>query len=178
MGVSIVLTLALLGFQKYVVRVTGSMAIAADSLHYRTDLVINLSVAIAVFLASWTNWSLIDPLIGFGVAAYIVWSTYGIAIGALDVLLDRELPEEERERIRKMAITHPDVYGFHDLRTRFGGSKYFIQFHLELKPNMSLVEAHRIMDDVEDSIQAIYPNCEIIVHTDPLGVNEMRDGFD
>jgi ferrous-iron efflux pump FieF len=178
MGISIVLTLALLSFQQYVVRATGSMAIAADSLHYRADLAVNLSVIIAVILASWTNWSLIDPLIGFGVAAYIIWSTYGIAISALDVLLDRELPPEERERIRTIALDHPDVHGFHDLRTRFGGSQYFIQFHLELTPETSLLDAHRIMDKVEDDIRAIYPRCEIIVHTDPIGVNETRDGFD
>jgi len=178
MSISIVLTLALLSFQRYVVRATGSMAIAADSLHYRADLTVNLSVIIAVVLASRTNWSLIDPLIGFGVAAYIIWSTYGIAISALDVLLDRELPPEERERIRTIALDHPDVHGFHDLRTRFGGSQYFIQFHLELTPETSLLDAHRIMDKVEDDIRAIYPRCEIIVHTDPIGVNETRDGFD
>jgi len=178
MGVSIALTLALVAYQRYVVRATGSMAISADSMHYQADLAVNLSVAIAVMLAGWTNWSLIDPLVGFGVAAYILWSTYGIATRALDVLLDRELPPEDRERIRELAIAHPDVHGFHDLRTRFGGSTYFIQFHLELKPDTTLLNAHRIMDHVEDAIHEIYPKCEIIVHTDPLGVDEMRDGFD
>jgi ferrous-iron efflux pump FieF len=178
MAVSIALTLALVSYQRYVVRRTGSMAIAADSMHYQADLAVNFSVAIAVVLAGWTNWSLIDPLVGFGVAAYIVWNTYSIATRALDVLLDRELPEADRESIRTLAIAHPEVHGFHDLRTRFGGSQYFIQFHLELKPDKTLLEAHRIMDDVEDAIQAVYPNCEIIVHTDPLGVDEMRDGFD
>jgi len=178
MGVSIGLTIALVAYQRYVIRATGSMAIAADSMHYQADLAINLSVAIAVVLAGWTNWSLIDPLVGFGVAAYIVWNTYKIAIRAMDVLLDRELPPEDREQIRELAIAHPDVHGFHDLRTRFGGSTYFIQFHLELKPDTTLLNAHRIMDSVEDAIQEIYPNCEIIVHTDPLGVDEMRDGFD
>lgn len=178
MGVSIALTLALVAYQRYVIRETGSMAISADSMHYQADLAVNLSVAIAVMLAGWTNWSLIDPLVGFGVAAYILWSTYGIATRALDVLLDRELPPEDRERIRDLAIAHPDVHGFHDLRTRFGGSTYFIQFHLELNPDTTLMNAHRIMDSVEDAIHEIYPKCEIIVHTDPLGVDEMRDGFD
>jgi len=178
MGLSIALTLGLVVYQRYVIRATGSMAIAADSLHYEMDLAVNLSVAIAVVLAGWTKWSLIDPLVGLGVAAYIIWSTYGIATRALDVLLDRELPAEDRERIRELAIAHPEVHGFHDLRTRFGGSQYFIQFHLELKPDKTLLEAHRIMDAVEDAIQEVYPNCEIIVHTDPLGFDEMRDGFD
>jgi len=178
MAFSIALTLGLVVYQRYVIRATGSMAIAADSLHYEMDLAVNLSVAIAVVLAGWTKWSLIDPLVGIGVAAYIIWSTYGIATRALDVLLDRELPEEDRERIRELASAHPEVHGFHDLRTRFGGSQYFIQFHLELKPDKTLLEAHRIMDAVEDAIQKVYPNCEIIVHTDPLGFEEMRDGFD
>jgi len=178
MGVSIALTLALVAYQRYVVRITGSMAIAADSVHYEADLAVNLGVIVAVILAGWTNWSLIDPLVGLGIAAYILWTTFGIATRALDVLLDRELPPQDRERIRDLAIAHPDVHGFHDLRTRFGGSTYFIQFHLELKPDTTLLDAHRIMDSVEDAIHEIYPKCEIIVHTDPLGVDEMRDGFD
>lgn len=178
MLVSIALTLALVTYQRYVVRVTNSVAIAADSVHYRADLLLNLSVLVTVAVSSWTNEPVIDALVGIAIAAYIVWSTYGIATKALDVLLDRELPADERTRIREIAIAHPDVHGFHDLRTRYGGNTYFIQFHLELQPTTTLVESHKIMDEVEDNIRAIYPQCEIIVHTDPLGFEESRDGFD
>lgn len=178
MLLSIALTLGLLTFQRYVIRATGSLAISADSLHYQADLLLNISVIVAVAVSAYSDWQLADPLIGFAIAAYIVWSAYGIASQALDVLLDRELPDVERERIRKVAEAHPDVLGFHDLRTRFGGSQYFIQFHLELESDISLIRAHEILDDVEEQVRQLYPRCEIIVHPDPLGVMEHRDRFD
>jgi len=178
MGLSIILTGALVGFQHYVVRATGSMAIAADSLHYRADLLVNVGIAATIAIASWTSWKLLDPLTGCLIAAYIVWSAFGIASDALDVLLDKELSGEDRERIRAIAEQHPAVHGFHDLRTRSGGAIQFIQFHLELEPETTLLESHRILDEVEDEIHAAYPRCEIIIHADPLGFEEMRDRFD
>jgi ferrous-iron efflux pump FieF len=178
MALSITLTIGLVLFQGYVVRKTNSMAIAADSLHYRADLLVNVSVAFAVMTAGWNDWPLVDALVGVAVAAYIIKSALEIATSSLDVLLDRELPEDEREKIYAIASAHPEVLGFHDLRTRSGGSMYFIQFHLELDPQTSLVKAHRIMDRVEDDIREAYPQCEIIVHADPFGFDEMRDEFD
>jgi ferrous-iron efflux pump FieF len=175
MLLSIVMTIGLLAFQRSVVKKTGSLAIAADAMHYRSDLLVNLSVIIALLLSIWTEWTIVDPLIGIGIAAYILWSTYDIATGAMDVLLDRELPLEERQRIQEIAIQNPDVKGFHDLRTRSGGTHYIIQFHLELDPSNTLIDSHRIMDAVEEQIRETYPNCEIIVHADPLGFEEMRD---
>ena len=177
MLLSIAMTLGLLAFQRSVVKKTGSLAIAADAMHYRSDLLVNLSVVAAILISMWTSWTIVDPLIGIGIAAYILWSTYDIATCALDVLLDRELPLTERKKIEALARQHPDVKGFHDLRTRSGGTHYIIQFHLELNPDSTLIDAHRIMDAVEDKIRAAYPNCEIIVHTDPLGFDEMRDSW-
>ena len=109
MGLSITLTIALVAFQRYVVRTTGSLAIAADSLHYRADLLVNLGIAATIAIASWTSWKLLDPLTGCVIAVYIVWSAYGIASDALDVLLDKELSIEDRERIRAIAEQHPAV---------------------------------------------------------------------
>ncbi len=177
MALSILLTFALVSFQRHVVNKTGSMAISADAAHYRTDLIINAGVALAIPIAAWTGLVLVDPLVGIMIAIYILWTTYEIASEALDVLLDRELPAEERERIYAIAMNHEEVHGFHDLRTRFGGNHYFIQFHLELKPNTSLLETHRILDEVEDEVRAAYPNSDIIVHADPLGFEERRDNF-
>lgn len=177
MLLSIVLTLGLVAFQRHVVRRTGSMAIGADALHYQSDLLINLGVAISIPVAAWTRLSVVDPLVGMVVALYILRTTYGIARDALGVLLDRELPEEERIRIRDLALAHDEVLGFHDLRTRFGGNRYFIQFHLELAPDTSLRHAHAVLDDVEAKVRAVYPNCDIIVHADPEGIEERRDRF-
>jgi ferrous-iron efflux pump FieF len=175
---STLLTLALLSFQRLVVRRTGSVAIEADALHYRTDVIVNLSVAIAIPIASWTDWTIIDPLVGIGVAAYLMWSAYGIATKSMGVLLDREIPEAERRRIQEIALENPAVKGFHDLRTRSGGSRYIIQFHLELAPQTSLVDTHIILDAVENTIRKEFKGCELIVHADPVGFPEDRDRFE
>ena len=175
---STLLTLALLSFQRLVVRKTGSVAIEADALHYRTDVIVNLSVAIAIPIASWTDWTIIDPLVGIGVAAYLMWSAYGIATKSMGILLDREIPEAERRRIQEIALENPAVKGFHDLRTRSGGSRYIIQFHLELDPQTSLVDTHIILDAVENTIRKEFKGCELIVHADPVGFPEDRDRFE
>lgn len=175
---STLLTLALLSFQRLVVRRTGSVAIEADALHYRTDVIVNLSVAIAIPIASWTDWTIIDPLVGIGVAAYLMWSAYGIATKSMGILLDREIPEAERRRIQEIALENPAVKGFHDLRTRSGGSRYIIQFHLELDPQTSLVDTHIILDAVENTIRKEFKGCELIVHADPVGFPEDRDRFE
>jgi len=177
MGLSILFTLALVSFQRYVVKQTSSMAISADEAHYRTDLMINAGVAVAIPISAWTGLVLVDPLVGILIALYILRTTYGIAADALGVLLDRELPAEEREKIYAIAIGHEKVQGFHDLRTRFGGNHYFIQFHLELDPATTLLETHIILDEVEDDVRAEFPNSDIIVHADPVGFEEPRDSF-
>jgi ferrous-iron efflux pump FieF len=174
---SLAATLALVLFQRHVSRKTGSVAIEADALHYRTDLAVNLSVLAALALTAWTGVQVLDPLVGLGVAAYILWSAVGIAGQSLDILLDREIPNADRDRIRALALEHPAVLGFHDMRTRHGGSNYIVQFHLELDPAINLTRAHVILDEVEERIRANYPGCEIIIHPDPLGFAEERDEF-
>ncbi len=174
---STVITLGLLSWQRHVSRETGSVAIAADALHYQTDLFVNVSVVAAVALATYTGLSWVDPLVGLAVAASLMWSGRSIAARSLDILLDREIPDADRARIRELALSHAKVLGFHDLRTRHGGAGYLVQFHLELDANTSLIETHRILDEVESGIDAAYPGCEIIIHPDPLGFAERRDRF-
>jgi ferrous-iron efflux pump FieF len=175
---STLVTLALLSWQRYVSRETGSMAISADAMHYKSDLVVNLSVVGAVAVAAFTGLAWVDPAVGLAVAAYLAWGAWGMAAKSLDILLDREIPDADRQRIRELAVRHPKVLGFHDLRTRHGGSGYIVQFHLELDANTSLVETHRILDEVEAWIEEDYPGCEIIIHPDPLGLAERRDRFE
>jgi ferrous-iron efflux pump FieF len=177
MSLSIILTLGLVAFQRSVVRKTDSMAISADAAHYQMDLAINAGVAVAIPIAAWTDLIIVDPLVGIVIALYILRTTWGIASKALRVLLDHELPEEERKRIFAIAMQHQDVHGFHDLRTRFGGNRYFIQFHLELQPDITLLDTHRILDAVEDDVRTAFPNSDIIVHADPIGFEEQRDDF-
>lgn len=175
---STIITLALVAWQRYVSRETGSVAIAADAMHYKTDLALNLGVIAGVAIAAYTGMSWADPVVGLGVALFLLRGAWGIAAKSLDILLDREIPIEDRERIRNLATGHEKVLGFHDLRTRHGGSGYIVQFHLELEPGTSLIDTHRILDDVEEWIDDAYPGCEIIIHPDPLGFAERRDEFE
>ena len=166
---SIAATLSLLVFQRYVIRKTGSTAIKADALHYRTDVLVNASVIVALWL-SVQGWAGFDALFAIAIAIYILYSAWEIVKQALDHLMDRELPNAERENIKRIAIAHTAVRGLHDLRTRRAGMATFIQLHLELDDDLTLLQAHKISDEVEWSLQAAYPGAEIIIHTDPVSV--------
>jgi ferrous-iron efflux pump FieF len=171
---AILLTAALIGFQHHIVRRTGSIAISADSLHYRTDLLMNLAVILAMLLVEATGWPMIDPLFGVGVVCLLLYSAVKMARRALDMLMDRELPAESRSRIRKLALGHPKAHNVHDLRTRRAGSNEFIELHLELDGDLNLEQAHDITDQVEARIRAAFPEADILVHQEPAGLEDAR----
>ncbi len=177
MFVSLVLTVGLVVFQGFVVRQTGSLAISADAVHYKADILTNVAVLGAIFASVQWQWHILDPLLGLVVVALILLAVRIIAMDAIDVLLDRELPEEDRQRIKDVVVTHPGVKGIHDLRTRSSGAAQFIQFHLELDAEISLVEAHEICDAVESDVQSKFPGAEVLIHADPYGLLERRDAF-
>jgi ferrous-iron efflux pump FieF len=169
MWLSIVATVLLLSFQRYVIRKTDSTAIKADALHYRTDLLVNGSVIVALWL-SVRGWSGFDALFAIAIALYILYSAWEIVQQAFDHLMDRELPNAERAKIKRIARAHEAVHGMHDLRSRRSGTATFIQLHLELDDDLTLLQAHKISDEVEASLQAVYPGAEIIIHVDPVSV--------
>ena len=176
-AIAIVLTLALVTFQSYVVRRSGSIAIGADKAHYMTDIVSNLAVGAALFLSGRFDLPLIDAVVAGAVAIYLLFGAWHVGIASLDVLMDRELPDGDRLRIVDIAKRHPEVQDIHDLRTRSSGLTKFIQLHIELDPTLPLTRAHEIGDQVEADIQAAFPDAEIILHVDPFGVEERRVGF-
>jgi ferrous-iron efflux pump FieF len=171
---AILLTTALIGFQRFVVRRTGSIAISADSLHYRADLFTNLAVILAMVLMDATGWPVIDPLFGLGIVGLLLYSAIGVARRALDMLMDRELSAETRARIRKLALGHPKAHDVHDLRTRRAGSDVFIELHLELDGDLDLEQAHAITHEVEARIRAAFPEADILVHQEPAGLEDPR----
>lgn len=164
---SIVMTLLLVRYQRYVISQTNSLAISADSLHYVGDLLVNAAVIVALLLSSQAGLYWADPVFGLGIAAYILWNAWQIARGALDMLMDRELEPEERQQIAGIVKQHSEVHGLHELRTRAAGPQKFIQLHLELDGNMSLWRAHEIAEEVEADLQAVFPEAEILIHQDP-----------
>jgi ferrous-iron efflux pump FieF len=169
MVLSLALTAAVVWFQTVVVRRTGSTAIAADRLHYRSDLLAGAAVIAGLVLAGHLGWLWADPLFAVLVAVYILHGAWTIARRALDLLMDRELPNDQRERIRSIALAHPGVRGLHDLRTRSSGVQPFIQFHLVLDAELSLLQAHHIADEIEGRVKLAFPGAEVIIHQDPEG---------
>lgn len=166
---SIVLSIGLVVYQRRVMRETGSPAIAADSVHYASDLLTNLGVIAALLLSATLGWQLADPIIGIAIAGVIYFAAWSVLRNSLDQLMDHELPEAERERIRTIVLGHPRVKGVHDLRTRTAGTQSFIQVHVEMDPALKLAEAHGASDEVERQLRAAFPRAEILIHVDPYG---------
>ncbi|MCZ6637324.1 MAG: cation diffusion facilitator family transporter [Alphaproteobacteria bacterium] len=174
---SIAVTLALVAFQTYVVKHTKSVAITADSLHYKGDVLIHASVIVSLFASTRLGTDLVDPVIGIGIAMYLFWNVWRIVRTSLHSLMDEELGQEDRARIIDIAMSHPEVCDIHDLRTRSAGSRAFIQFHLELPKDISLLRAHEISDEVEALVRAAFPGGGVIIHQDPEGIIEHRATF-
>src|SRR4029077_17734939 len=134
------------------------------------DLATNVGVVIAILLATQLGWMAADPLIAVLVAAVLVTSAWLVFRGSLDQLMDHELPDGERKKIKAIIKAHPEVISLHDLRTRKAGLHTFIQVHIELDPEITLVRAHQISDDVERELCEAFDQAEVIIHQDPAGL--------
>ncbi|WP_199435923.1 CDF family cation-efflux transporter FieF [Vibrio owensii] len=166
---AMIVTFGLVMFQKHVVRVTGSQAIAADSLHYQTDLYMNGAIMVALGL-SYFGVTQADAVFAIGIGIFILYSAFKMVSEAIQTLLDRKLPDEELEQIRQECLKVEGVLGVHQLRTRMSGPTRFIQLHLELDDNLRLIEAHHIADKVEDNLLELFPEADVLIHQDPLSV--------
>jgi ferrous-iron efflux pump FieF len=169
---AIAVTAGLVAYQRHVVRQTRSLAIGADELHYRSDLVLNLGVIATLLIGSMLHLPILDPLFGGAVGLWIIFGAVKIARLSLTQLMDREMPDSERARIRAIAESHPEVTAVHDIRTRVAGPTTFIQLHIEMDGGMDLLHAHEISDAVEAQLQAAFPHAEIMIHEDPAGIEE------
>ena len=167
--VAIVLTFALLGWQRYVMNRTRSLAIQTDHLHYKSDLLLNLAVIAALVLDQYAGFALADPLFGLAIAAWLGWGAFTAAREAVDDLMDREWPEEKRLAFVEAAALHPELTNLHDLRTRASGNRDFVQFHVDLPGTMTVEEAHDIIERVEKDLCQRFPNMELLIHIDPQG---------
>ncbi|MBS0277472.1 MAG: cation diffusion facilitator family transporter [Proteobacteria bacterium] len=170
MIVSLVAATGLVAYQRHVVRKTGSLAVSADSAHYATDILTNVGVIIALILAAGFKMELADPIIAVLVAGFLLFSAWNVFRQSYDQLMDRELPDEARAKVRSIVMAHGEVRNMHDLRTRASGINTFIQFHIELDPAISLMRAHEVSDQVEHEVCAAFPHAEVIIHQDPAGV--------
>jgi ferrous-iron efflux pump FieF len=164
---STVLTVALVLFQQRVMRVTRSAVIAADSMHYFSDILVNLATMLSLVIAFFIKSSWVDPLFAIGIAVYMLKGAWNILQGAFKNLMDHEFNDEDKARITAIIDTHPEVLGVHEMKTRYSGSKPFIQFHLEMDGAISLYKAHRISNDIEHTIKQQFQDAEIFIHQDP-----------
>ncbi len=167
--ISMVFTAGLVWYQKRVVALTKSPAIAADSLHYQTDLLMNAAILVAMLLNLY-GFVYADAIFAIGIALYIGLNALKMFWEAVQVLLDKALPQEEIDQIIELAAKHECIIGIHDLLTRQVGAVRFIQLHLELADNLTLIEAHDITDSLEQKILAIFPRSEIIIHQEPTSI--------
>ena len=174
-AIAIAATFALISYQRSIVRRTGSVAIGTDRVHYQSDLLLNLSVIVALALDQYAGLTGADPLFGIAIAAWLLFGAWRASTHAVDQLMDKEWPEERRRRFVAVAARHPEGRGIHDLRTRSSGTHEFAQFHIWVDPAMSVARAHDVMDAIEDELAAEFPGVEILIHLDPEGQVDQPD---
>jgi len=167
--IALISTLILVTFQRWVVRKTHSQAVRADMLHYQSDVMMNGTILIALGL-SWYGWHRADALFALGIGVYILYSALRMGYEAVQALLDRALPDAERQEIIETVTAWPGVRGAHDLRTRQSGPTRFIQIHLEMDDNLPLFEAHLVAEQIEQALLLRFPGSDVIIHQDPCSV--------
>jgi len=167
--VAILLTAALITYQRHVVRRTGSLAIGTDRLHYSSDLLLNGSVVVALALDQYAGLTGADAVFGLLIALWLLWGAWSASSHALDQLMDREWPDELRERFLAAAKDYPELSGLHDFRTRSSGTHYFAQFHVWVPADWTVQEAHDRLDAAEEALRERFPGTEILIHVDPEG---------
>ncbi|WP_298290868.1 cation diffusion facilitator family transporter [Novosphingobium sp.] len=168
--IALAATFALLVYQRHVIRQTGSLAISTDNVHYKSDVFLNLAVIAALVLDTYLGITGADAVFAFGIALWLAWGAWGASQVAVDQLMDHEWPLEKRERFLELVSQHPELKGLHDLRTRTSGNRDFVQFHVWVDGRMTVTEAHRVMDEIEDKLMAAFPGVEILIHPDPEGL--------
>jgi ferrous-iron efflux pump FieF len=171
-GVSVIamgLTVALITYQRNVVRRTGSLAIGTDRLHYSSDLMLNGSVIVALVLDQFAGLTGADAVFGLLIALWLAWGAWKASSHALDQLMDREWPDERREQFLAATKEYPELAGLHDLRTRSSGTHFFAQFHVWVPAEWTVREAHDRLDRIEEQLQQRFPDTEILIHVDPEG---------
>ncbi len=173
--IAMVATLALLVWQRRVIRQPNSLAISTDHVHYQSDLFLNLAVIAALALDQYAGIAGADPFFGLAIALWLGWGAWGASQAAIEQLMDQEWPEERRAAFLDVVSRHPEIKGLHDLRTRSSGDRDFVQFHLAVDPDMTVRQAHVVMDEVEAILHQEFPGLEILIHPDPEGHVDEND---
>jgi len=174
---SFIITAALVIFLNNVAKKTKNMVIKADALHYKTDLFSNGAVLLALATIYYTGEQLVDPILGIGIAIYMIYSSIPIIKEGVLMLLDAAMPQEDRDKIEEIIDAEPIIKTHHLLRTRESGSHIFISFHAVFNVSISLYDAHLISDKVETQIKEYFKDkkCHILIHMDPYDDQELNN---
>lgn len=176
MLISLVLTSALVLYQRRVIQTTGSLIVKADSLHYFSDIMMNLSVIASLLAVRYLGWMWTDAVLAILIALYVMREGMHIGQRSFNNLMNKEMPDEEKERIHALLAQYPQVLGMHNLKTRYSGSKPFIQMHVDLIDTLSFVEAHAIVDRIEEDLCTLFTQADVIVHPDPVSAQRQNHG--
>ena len=172
---AIVATMALVAYQKRIIAATGSIAVQADSLHYQGDILLNLSVIAALVLDRYVGLPGADALFGIAIAGWLGFGAFKASAQAIDQLMDKEWPEDDRQRYIAVAVANPDVRGIHDFRTRRSGNRDFAQFHMNVDRDLTVAAAHDVVEAVEIALHKAFPKVEVLIHLDPEGHSDTDD---
>lgn len=169
MAGSMAITAGLVVFLNIVAKKTGNMVIAADALHYKTDLFSNGAVLISLIIISFTEYTLIDPILGVGIAFYMIYSAYPIIHDGILMLLDAAIDPESVEKISAILDKEGDINSYHDLLTRRSGSDIYISVHAVFSVSTSLFDAHLVGDRIELALKNCFPENTVhpLIHLDP-----------
>lgn len=166
---AIVATFALLAYQRSIIRRTGSVAILADNVHYQSDVLLNVAVIAALVLDQFVGIAGADPVFGIAIALWLAWGAFQASSQAIDMLMDKEWPDDQRAAFIEIAARQPGIRGIHDFRTRRAGTADFAQFHMEVDRNLTVGAAHDIVESVERRLRDVFPRVEVLIHLDPEG---------
>jgi ferrous-iron efflux pump FieF len=166
---AIAMTMVLLWYQARVIARTGSVAIKTDNVHYKSDLMLNGAVIIALILDQALHLAGADAVFGILIALWLLVGAYRASSEAVNQLMDREWPEHERQQFLDAAAQFEELRGLHDLRTRKSGTLRFVQFHVWVPAHWTVQEAHDRLDHAEEQLQQLFPDLEILIHVDPEG---------
>jgi ferrous-iron efflux pump FieF len=162
-AIAFVLTVVLIAYQNYVIQRTRSVAIAADKLHYLSDLLTNVSIMISLVITSVFSLFWVDAVLGAFIALYILKTSWDVGYESIHVLMDRELDETQREKILQLMFQVPSVQGVQDLRTRSSGIHKFIQGRLLFEPGGTFESIAASLETITDLLLEAYPEAEVIL---------------
>ncbi len=177
MIISLIITIALVIYLNIVAKKTNSLVIKADALHYKTDVYSNIAVLVSLLLVNFTGYEIIDVVIGSAIAIYIIYSAYELIHNGVLVLLDRSVDEEIVLEIENIVKNNDRVNTYHLLKTREAGHQTFVEVHLVFDCIITLMEAHRASDIIEEKIKNIDLKRDWIIniHMDPYDDFKIND---